>query len=187
MANTTTAVPSTMHRNERALVTVGHPAVGAGVVVTAGIIITTARVALRAAGGGDPSRLVVRVLAADDHRWRGAEAGVLCCDIAGDVAVLGAAPGVDGDGLDALADLLGERHAVGVQDLEIGDTVSLHVPTPSGAWIRVPGLVENEFETAITDRRSTRMLPWRSRPGWGCRSSRIPACSSAYSPAAPAR
>lgn len=146
--------PSTLYddcrRAERALVTVGHPAVGPGVLLTGGVIVTTARTALRAAGGGEPSRLVVRVLPADDHRWRGAEAGVLSCDIVGDVAVLGATPWVEADGLDALADLLGERHAVGVQQLEIDETVPLRVPTPSGAWIRLPGLVQNELHIAIT-------------------------------------
>lgn len=131
------------------MVAVGHPAVGPGVVVTGGIIVTTARAALRAAGGGEPSRLVVRVLAADDHRWRGAEAGVLSCDIVGDVAVLGAAPWVEADGLDALADLLGERHA-DVHDLEIDETVNLHMPTPAGAWLRLPGVVASDRDVAIT-------------------------------------
>lgn len=154
MTITTIPVSSAMYGDwraaERALVVVGHPAVGTGVVVTGGIIVTTARAALRAAGGADPSRLTVRVLAADDHRWRGAEAGVLSCDIVGDGAVLGAAPWVEHDGLDALADLIGERQAVGVQQLEIDETVTLHVPTPGGAWIRVPGVVASDLDVVVT-------------------------------------
>lgn len=134
---------------ERALVAVGQPTVGVGVVIPNGMLITTARTALKAATGDDPGRLAIRVLASDDHRWRGAQVGILNCDIATDLALLGAAPWVESEALDALTDLLQERHTVAV-DLDVSDAVTLYIPTESGAWARLPGIVASALEISIT-------------------------------------
>lgn len=37
-----------------------------------------------------------------------------------------------------------------MQDLTIGETATLHLPTPSGVWVRLPGMVASELDVAIT-------------------------------------
>lgn len=126
---------------ERALVAVGQPTIGVGVVIPNRMLITMARTALKAATGDDPSRLTIPVMASEDHRWRGAQVGILNCDVISDLALLGAAPGIDDDGLDGLDDLLREREMVEVAELVVGDAMTLHIPTVSGVWVRLPGVV----------------------------------------------
>jgi hypothetical protein len=152
---TTRAMRSTVgggwqHKAERSLVALGRPTVGIGVVISNGVLITTARTALKAGTGDDPSQLTIQVMASDDHRWRGARVGILNCDIATDLALLGAAPWVEPEGLDTLTDLLRERHAVGAVDLDVSDAVTLSIPTESGVWARLPGTVTSELDISIT-------------------------------------
>ena len=133
---------------ERALVAVGQPAVGVAVAVSPGLLVTTASTVLKA-NTGKTGNLSVKAAALDDFKWRGAQVGVLSCDIATDLALLGSTPGIDDDGLD---DLLRERELLEVAELVLGDAMVLHIPTVSGLWARLPGVVTSDLEITIAAR-----------------------------------
>ena len=117
---------------ERALVSIGQPTVGFGVVISNGLVIMAVRTGVGATGGG---RHTVRVTAADDYRWRGAMASVVA--IKNGITVLGGA-GLDADAGGALDQLLQERAGVDVVGVHDTGEIMLSVPTPSGGWLRVP-------------------------------------------------
>jgi hypothetical protein len=96
----------------------------------------------------DDGKLVVRVQAGDDRRWRGASAGIVAVEH--DVAFLGPAPWVPAEDLDALMRLFEERLPATVAEFEKRDEVTLHLPTPSGTWVRLPGIVANARDIVIT-------------------------------------
>lgn len=122
---------------ERALVAIGQPTVGIGVVILGGIIIADVRTVPIAGRDSDASRFTVRVTAGDDRRWRGAMAGMLA--IENGTAVLGHS-GLDADAREALDQLLYERLAVDVADLHDAGEIMLSVPMPNGSWLRLPAL-----------------------------------------------
>ena len=135
---------------ERALVAVGQPGVGIAVVLSNGPMITTATTVLRATTGEIRNSLI-KTAALDDSKWRGAMVGVLSCDIISDLALLGAGSGID-DGFNGLDDLLREREKVEVAELVVGDAMVLHIPTVSGLWARLPGVITSDLDMTITAR-----------------------------------
>ena len=126
-----------------ALVAVGS---FAGVCVTSGLIVIADRaVHAQAVQCGRDNR-VVALRAASDHRDRGAKAAVL--GIKNGVALLGNAPWLDADSREALNRLHQERRAVDVAVVNRGE-VTLQVPTPSGAWWRLPAVACRRRALAI--------------------------------------
>jgi hypothetical protein len=131
---------------ERTLVAIGNPVDGIGVVLVNGMLVCSADVAQTATTGGDSSRLTVPVAAEGDHRWRGAKAAAL--GVRNSIALLGSAPWIDADSREALNRLLQERRAVGVAVVERGE-ITLQVPTPGGAWWRLPAVARRRQALGI--------------------------------------
>lgn len=89
---------------------------------------------------------VVALRAASDCRDRGAKAAVLATR--NGIALLGDAPWLDADAREALRRVLEERLAVSV-DVMGRSEITVRVPTPGGAWWRLPARVRSRRALAI--------------------------------------
>lgn len=134
---------------EHALVAVGDPPVGLGIVVRDRVISCAADIVVRAAieiEGG----IVVPVRAEDDRRHRGARGAVLALDHSAALAAIGQAAWLSEDTAYLLDGLLAERLAAPLARLPRCGEVGLNVWTPSGAWQHLYGQIADEPDIVVT-------------------------------------
>jgi len=118
------------------------------VAVHGGMLVGYAPIVREAVIAVTDGKLAIRVQAADDRKWRAAVVAVLAEEH--DIARLGPATWLTPESVDALARLFAERAPACVAEFAEGAEVTLHTPTPSGTWVRLPGVVSNPHDIVVT-------------------------------------